>query len=220
MNQRMEILKAPKPPKVGRKDGLAPNLKDAPENVQLGVKAWWTVAAMQAIVALAQFIGNLIDPGQRRQTLNQTLDHQPDLRRQMDAVGVSVDSLGTLYSFVMLGWMLFVAALCALLTWRAGRGAPYARMLLNVGSLYLAITALLMVFSAKPGGIPVALVLAIGVLTILSGVGAVVGLYFMSRPTNAEWFGIPTTAEMEKYLAEREKWDKERKKNREENKKK
>lgn len=207
----MDTLKPPKPPKIGRKDGLAPNLTNAPENVQLGVKAWWAVAAMQALIAVTQFLGNLIDPGQLRQSLNQTLDQQPELRRQMDAVGVSLDTLGVLYSFAVLGIMLFVSALFTWLAWRAGRGASNARMLLNVGSLYLAITALLMVFSSAPSSLPVALVLVIGILTILSGVVAVVGIYFMSRPTNAEWFGIPSIPEMEKYLSEREKWDKERK---------
>ena len=46
---------------------------------------------------------------------------------------------------------------------------------------------------------PVAFVLLLGILAILSGVAAMLGVWFMSRPDNSEWLGIPDSAEVEKY---------------------
>ena len=51
----------PQPPRMGRQNGLAPSVKGAPENVRLGVRAWYTVAVLQALTAVLQMILNFHD---------------------------------------------------------------------------------------------------------------------------------------------------------------
>lgn len=212
MNQDTKTLKPPKPPKIGRSEGLAKNLHGAPENIRWGVGAWLSVSILHALLALVQCIGNFMDLGSVKQTLNQSLDTQQELRKQFDSLNISLDTLAVVYNLLMLGWMLLLSVVCAVLVWRAGRGAPYSRMILNVGSLYLALTALLMVFSSSsPADMHIVLTLTVGILTILCGVVAIVGMYFMSRPDNAEWLGLPSRSEVEKYAAELEKYRAEEK---------
>ena len=81
---------------------------------------------------------------------------------------------------------------------------------LNVGSVYLMLTAGLMSLSSGPSTMAVGFVLALGVLSILAGVTAGVGMWFMSRPGNEEWFGIPSREEVERYAEEYEKTRRER----------
>lgn len=186
-----------KPPKVGRKDGLAKNLKGAPEDVRLGVMMWWSVAGMQVVYALVQFLANIVDP----RALKTQLQQQGDGLGSMNGVlgeGDITDHVMAM-NVSMLIWMLVAAALCAWLTYRAGRGGPYSRLFLNVGSVYLALQAVLLLFGSSPNTMPVAFVLLLGILAILSGVAAMLGVWFMSRPGNSEWLGIPDSAEVEKY---------------------
>lgn len=186
-----------KPPKVGRKDGLAKNLKGAPEDVRLGVMMWWSVAGMQVVYALVQFLANIVDP----RALKTQLHEQGDGLGSMNSVlgeGDVTDHVMAM-NVSMLIWMLAAAALCAWLTYRAGRGGPYSRLFLNVGSVYLALQAVLLLFGSSPNTMPVAFVLLLGILAILSGVAAMLGVWFMSRPDNSEWLGIPDSAEVEKY---------------------
>lgn len=189
----------PKPPKVGRPDGLAPNLKAAPEDVQLGVQAWLAVTCLQILYAIVQFFSNIADDRELRQSVTQALDEGPGIPADLkDRVSLDTLVMGT-NALTML-WMIVAAVICAWLVIRAGRGAVYSRMFLNVGSVYLMITAVLLVFSSGPGNMPVGFVLLLGALTILSGVAAGLGMWFMSRPGNKEWFGIPSTEEFEKYV--------------------
>lgn len=186
-----------KPPKVGRKDGLAPNLKGAPEDVRFGVMAWLSVSSMQAMYAILQFVANIVDP----RALQTQIKEQSEGMGGVSSAFTDADPSTQVQAMnlSMLIWMLFAAGLCAWLTLRAGRGAPYSRVFLNVGSIYLALQAVLLVFSDAPSTMPLGFVLMLGILNILSGVVAVVGVWFFSRPGNEEWLGIPPRAEMEKY---------------------
>ena len=191
-----------KPPKVGRPDGLAKNLKGAPEDVRMGVLMWWSVCSMQALYAIVQFVANIVDPS----ALRAQVKAQSETLGGFGGFGESVaeqdsaTSASTL-NVSMLVWMLVIIAICAYLTWRAGRGGPHSRMFLNVGSLYLALQAALLLFGTTNSTMPVAFVLILGILSILSGVTAVLGMWFMSRPENRTWLGIPDVAEVEKYAA-------------------
>lgn len=185
------------PPKVGRKDGLAPNLKDAPEDIRFGVMAWLSVSSMQAMYAIVQFVANIVDP----RALQTEIKTQTEGMGSVSSAFMDADPATQAHAMnlSMLVWMLFAAAMCAWLTLRAGRGAPYSRVFLNVGSLYLALQAVLLVFSDAPSTMPLGFVLMLGILNILSGVVAVVGMWFFSRPSNEEWLGVPSRAEVEKY---------------------
>lgn len=207
MNQAPQApFQPPKPPKVGRPDGLAPNLKDAPEDVRWGVLAWVITAALQMLYALVQFVANLTDSRALYAQIKQQLDGEgsgPNVAKLLKITGAneqdSINQLVTLTNLMMTGWMIFIAVLCAWLATRAGRGGNYSRMFLTVGSIYLAINAILAVFSSAPDTMNVGIALAVGVLTILSGVVAVVGVYFMTRPGNAKWLGIPSAKQIDEY---------------------
>lgn len=199
---------SPTPPKVGRPDGLAPSSKNAPENVRDGVRAWYLVGAVQALTAVLQLVMNLQDP--------RALTSQ--VREQMNSVslpdGVSEDTLVTGTAILNLLFNLVAVALCMYLTRRVSRGGVRSRLFLCVGSVYLALMALLQVFSSPPDAGATPLVLLVGAGTIISGVIAVVGIWLITRPDNADWFGLPDKAEIEAYaekMAKRsEELDKER----------
>lgn len=183
------------PPKVGRPDGLAPNLNGAPEEVKYGVWAWLSVASMQALVAIFQFIANIVDP----RAIQQQLKEQSESLGGLSMPGGDIAQQASTLNVSMLIMMVLMCGLCAWLSYRAGRGGQFSRMFLNVGSLYLALQAGLLVFGGSPASMPVGFVLIIGIFTILSGVVAPLGMWFMSRPGNDEWLGIPPMAEMQKY---------------------
>ncbi|MCJ7857757.1 hypothetical protein [Corynebacterium kalidii] len=199
---------SPTPPKVGRPDGLAPSSKGAPENVRDGVRAWYIVGAVQALTAVVQLVMNLQDP--------RALTTQ--VRDQMDSVslpdGVTEETLVTGTAILNLLLMLAAVALCMFLNRRVSRGGVRSRLFLCVGSVYLALMALVQVFSTPPDTGATPLVLLVGAGTIVSGVVAAVGIWLITRPENADWFGLPDKAEIEAYaekLARRnEQLDKER----------
>lgn len=200
----MTQQKTPTPPKVGRPDGLAPTSQDAPENVRDGVRAWYIVAAIQAVTAVLQLLMTLQDP--------RTLTAQ--VRDQMNTVtvadGVSEETLVTGAAILNLLLMLVAVTVCAYLTSRVARGGVRSRLFLCVGSVYLALMALMQVFSTPPETGNTVLVLLIGTGTIVSGVIAAVGIWLVTRPDNADWFGLPDKAEVEKYADDLAKRDKER----------
>lgn len=209
----------PKPPKVGRPDGLAPNLKGAPEDVRFGVWAWLSVCAMQVLDAIVLFVANVVDDRALRGQVTQQLKDDAFAKNVMEQQNLSTDSLVGMLNFSMTAISLIAAGLCAWLTWRAGRGGNYSRMFLNVGSFYLAISAVLMLFSQAPETLPLGFVIISGILTILSGVVAILGVYFFSRPGNGEWLGWPTPEELRQYSEALEKKQREEKKKRDEKKK-
>lgn len=186
-----------KPPKVGRPDGLAKSLKGAPDDVRLGVWMWLSVASMQAMYALVQFVANIVDPRALKTQLKQQSEGMGGTSGLL--AGEDITAHATSVNVTMLLTMLLICALCAFLTMRAGRGGPYSRMFLNVGSVYLALQAVLLLFGGSPSTMPVEFVLLLGILSILSGVAGVLGIWFMSRPENREWLGVPDAAEVEKY---------------------
>lgn len=198
----------PTPPKVGRPDGLARSAKDAPENVRDGVRAWYIVAAVQTLTAVLQMVMSLQDS---RSVMAQ-------VRTQMDTLslpdGVTEQTLvnGTIITSLLVN--LIAVAVCTYLTSRVARGGIRSRTFLTVGSIYLALMALLQVFTSPPDTGSTPMVLLIGAGTIVSGVIAVVGLWLVTRPDNADWFGLPDKAEIEAYaekVAKRnEELDKER----------
>ena len=206
----------PKPPKVGRPDGLAPNLNGAPEDVRFGVWAWLSVCTMQVLNAIVGFVGNVVDDRALRGQITQNLKDDAFAKSVMEKQNVSVDSLIGMVNTSMTLMGIAAAGLCAWLTWRAGRGGNYSRMFLNVGSFYLAISAILMLFSQAPETLPLGFVIISGILTILSGVVAIVGVYFFSRPDNATWLGWPSQEEIQQYADALEKKNREERKKREE----
>ncbi|WP_273351508.1 hypothetical protein [Corynebacterium resistens] len=206
----------PKPPKVGRPDGLAPNLKGAPEDVRFGVWAWLSVCAMQVLDAIVIFVANLVDDRSLRGQVTQQLKDDAFAKNVMEQQNLSTDSLVGMANFSMMAMTVLAAGVCALLTWRAGRGGNYSRMFLNVGSFYLAITAVLMLFSQAPETLPLGFLIISGILTILSGVVAILGVYFFSRPANGTWLGWPTEEQMREYTEALQKKQREEKKKRDE----
>lgn len=208
-HQHQGTAQPPKPPKVGRPDGLAPSLKEAPEDVRWAVLAWVITAGLQILYALVQFAANAVD--------SRTLYSQVKQQMEGDGGGLNLSQLANLTgnseqdsinqvvmmtNVMMTLWMVLAAVICAWLATRAGRGGNYSRMFLSVGSVYLALTGLLAVFSSAPATMNVGLALLSGILTILSGVVAVVGLYFITRPGNAEWLGVPSAKQVEEYRKE------------------
>ena len=183
----------PTPPKVGRPDGLAPSSEGAPEDVRDGVRAWYIVGAVQALTAVLQLVMNLQDPraltGQVREQMNSV--SLPD--------GVTVETLVTGTAILNLLVMLAAVALCMYLNHRVSRGGVRSRLFLCVGSVYLALMALLQVFSSPPDTGATPLVLLVGAGTIVSGVVAAVGVWLVTRPDNADWFGLPDKSEVEAY---------------------
>lgn len=200
----MTQQKTPTPPKVGRSDGLAPSAKDAPENVRDGVRAWYIVAAIQAVTAVLQLVMTLQDPrsltAQVREQMN--TGNLPD--------GVTESTLVTGAAILNLLFLLGAVAVCAYFTSRVARGGVRSRLFLCVGSVYLALMALMQVFSTPPDTGATPLVLLVGAGTIVSGVIAAVGIWLVTRPDNADWFGLPDKAEVEKYADELAKRDEER----------
>lgn len=204
--------KPPRPPKVGRKGGLAPNLKGAPEDVRVGVWAWLSVCVLQVLIAVVQYLANIADP---RALHRQAKDYLTNEASIASAVGSDPNTLAPQLNLSMMFVGIVIAGVCGLLVWRAGRGAVYSRMFLNVGSFYLVILAVIMAFSDAPGSMPAGFAFFLGTITILSGVLAALGVFFLSRPGNREWLGIPSDAEVEKYTKEVERYREEEKRRRE-----
>lgn len=190
----------PQPPKVGREDGLAPNLNGAPENVRLGLQAWLAAAALQCLYALVQFIANLVDDRDLRRMVTKVMEDQPPIVGDVKNT-VSLETMVVAANTTSMLWMIAAAVICAWLAYRAARGAVYSRMFLNVGSVYLMLTAVLLAFSSGPSTMAVGFVLLLGAIVILSGVSAALGMWFMSRPDNAKWLGIPSQEVVEKYIS-------------------
>ncbi|RRQ13328.1 DUF308 domain-containing protein [Corynebacterium bovis] len=174
-----------RPPRIGRPGGLAPSPSGAPENVRTGVRCWYAVTGLQIIYALLQLVSVLLDPSEQRRQVREQLDSMtiPD--------GISENTLVAASAIVSTLILLVIAVVCGVLVRRVSRGAVYSRTFLSIGSVYLILNAVLMVFATPPGSTSTVLVLAIGVVVILSGVAAGLGLYFISRPENRAWFGIP-----------------------------
>ena len=198
----------PVPPKVGRPDGLARSAKDAPENVRDGVRSWYIVAAVQALTAVLQMVMSFQDP----RAVTAQVREQTDSFSAVDGVDEQTMVNGTIISSLLV--ILIAVAVCTYLTTRVARGGVRSRAFLIVGSIYLALMALLQVFTSPPDTGNTPLVLLIGAGTIISGVIAVVGVWLVTRPDNADWFGLPGKAEVEAYaekVAKRnEELDKER----------
>lgn len=190
-----------RPPKIGRPNGLAPNLREAPEDVRLGVRAWLAVSGLQIVYAIVQFISNLVDDSALRQAQREAMNGQGGMFSPVMPEGVSPDSY-IMAANVLSSVLLIIAAVaCGFLTIRAGRGAVYSRMFLNAGSIYMILSTVLLVFGGSNNSAPTAFVLILGIIQIFSGVAAALGMWFMSRPGNREWFGIPSNEEMEKFVA-------------------
>lgn len=216
--QSQQPLRPPKPPKVGRKDGLAPNLKEAPEDVRYGVWAWLAVAVLQLLASVVQFVANIVDPRALTQSSQGILDSQSGMFASVLA-DQDASEIAMQVNISSLMWGIIASAACAYLAWRAGRGAPYSRLFLNVASVFMIFNAVLITFASGPDFMPVGFVLLIGILTILSGVCAALGLWFMSRPENHDWLGMPSVKEMEKYSKEMDEYKAEARRQKEELKK-
>lgn len=197
-SQSPESLKPPQPPKVGRPDGLAHNLKKAPENVRTAAQMWWVTCGLQALLYVTQYLANIADPRALYQQAKQALEANPALEAQMDGA-VSIDVLVAVSNTMMLFSGLGIVALFAWLTWRASRGGPTAATILKAGTVYLVISAVMLFLAEAPSAMATMYVLALGIFPILSAVSAVVAWWFFSQKSNSEWLGLPSDAEIEKY---------------------
>lgn len=185
----------PEPPKIGRPDGLAPSVKDAPEQVRDGVKIWYAVSGLQLLTGILQLVLNLTD----RRALNRQVTLQT---RDMELpAGVTVGELVTGYAVAQFLLTLLSVVVCVWLISRAGRGGYRSRLFLSLGSVYLAMTALMQTFAGAPETGSVVLIVLIGAGTIVSGVLAPVGWWLMSRPENRDWFGLPGEKELAEFTA-------------------
>lgn len=203
--QQTELTK-PTPLKPGRPDGLAPSLKGAPEDVRYGVWAWQSVAAMQFLYYVVYLVGNLTDPRNLNRVATRYLEENPDLG---NAGNVSAAQLGSALNVTITLFGITASLLCAWLAQRAGRGAPFARTFLNIGSGFLAINALIIVFSEPANTLPIGFTLILGILTICSGVVGVLGVWFFFRPGNRQWLGVPSDEEVEDYVAALDRYQEE-----------
>lgn len=185
----------PVPPPIGRPDGLAPSMKDAPETIRDGVMVWYAVAAIQLFTGVAQLVLTLTDRRVlTRQVVLQTKDM--DLPK-----GVTISSLVTGYAILQLLLTIVSVAVCAWLISRVGRGGYRSRFFLTLGSVYLAAMALMQAFATAPETGSTALIVLVGAGTIISGVLAPVGWWFLTRPETREWFGIPGERELAEFGA-------------------
>lgn len=157
-------------------------------------------AALQCLYALVQFIANLVDDRDLRRMVTKVMEDQPPIVGDVKNT-VSLETMVVAANTISMLWMIVAAVICAWLAYRAARGAVYSRMFLNVGSVYLMLTAVLLAFSSGSSTMAVGFVLLLGAIVILSGVSAALGMWFMSRPDNAKWLGIPSQEVVEKYIS-------------------
>lgn len=157
-------------------------------------------AALQCLYALVQFIANLVDDRDLRRMVTKVMEDQPPIVGDVKNT-VSLETMVVAANTTSMLWMIAAAVICAWLAYRAARGAVYSRMFLNVGSVYLMLTAVLLAFSSGSSTMAVGFVLLLGAIVILSGVSAALGMWFMSRPDNAKWLGIPSQEVVEKYIS-------------------
>ncbi len=202
----------PKLPKSGR-EKLAPSLSDAPKDVLWAVSCWLITAALQALGAVLQYTANQMDNRQLLSIVRTQLEQGTTTLPQLPGISAQdmEQSMTSLLNLMLLIWGVLGPLVCAWLTIRAGRGGGMSRMFLTVGSVYLVINALIVTFSTAPSTMATPFVIALGVLSILSGITAALGLYFMSRPENAEWLGVPNKETLVAYEQAVEKYRKEQK---------
>lgn len=185
----------PTPPPIGRPDGLARSVKDAPATVRDGVRVWYTVAAVQLLTGVLQLVLTLTDRrALTREVVRQTKDM--DLPE-----GVTVHELVTGYAVAQ---FLFTVVAVVVATWlisRVGRGGYRSRFFLTLGSVYLALMALMQTVATAPETGSAALVVLVGAGTIVSGVLAPVGWWFLTRPETRDWFGMPGEQEIAEFTA-------------------
>lgn len=196
----------PTPPRMGRKE-LASSSKEAPENVIWGVRCWYVVAVLQAIQAILSAVAFFLTPrafAQFADTVSESGVQIPEGVPLKGIIGLSV--LSTAF------FSLLATVICAYLVYRVSRGAVYSRMMLNVGSIYLIIMAVMTLFSERGGSTPLFFVLAQGLVMIASGVTAACGMYFLSRPDTRSWFGIPEPEVLDRYAEKQKKYQEEQNK--------
>ncbi|AGP31660.1 hypothetical protein [Corynebacterium terpenotabidum] len=185
----------PTPPKIGRPDGLARSVKDAPEQVRDGVKVWYAVAALQLFTGIIQLIATLTD---RRALTREVTVQAADMELPE---GISIENLVTGYAIGQFLLTLLSVVVSVWLISRVGRGGYKSRLFLSLGSVYLALMALMQTFAGAPETGDAALIVLIGAGTIISGVLAPVGWWFLTRPETNDWFGMPGEREMAEFSA-------------------
>lgn len=185
----------PTPPKMGRADGLAPSMKEAPAQVKDGVKIWYAVAGLQLLTGILQLVLSLTD----RRTLTRQITEQTE---DMDLPGdVSTDTLVTGYAILQFLLTLLSVVVAVWLISRVGRGGYRSRFILTLGTVYLALMALMQTFASAPDTGSVLLIVLVGAGTIISGVLAPAGWWLLTRPETRDWFGMPGEREMEEFTA-------------------
>lgn len=185
----------PLPPPIGRPDGLAASVKDAPETVRDGVMVWYAVAAIQLLTGVIQLVLTLTD---RRVLTRQVVLQTKDMDLPS---GVTITNLVTGYALLQFLLTIISVGVCIWLISRVGRGGYRSRFILTLGSVYLAAMALLQAFATAPETGSTTLIVLVGAGTIISGVLAPVGWWFLSRPETRDWFGIPSERELAEFGA-------------------
>lgn len=185
----------PTPPKMGRANGLAPSVKGAPQQVKDGVLIWYGVAALQLVTGILQLVLSLTD----RRTLTRQVTEQT---KDMDLPGdASIHTLVTGYAILQFLLTLLSVVVAVWLISRVGRGGYRSRFFLTLGTVYLALMALMQTFAGAPDTGSVLLIVLIGAGTIISGVLAPAGWWLLTRPETRDWFGMPGEREMEEFTA-------------------
>lgn len=144
-----------------------PQRPEVPQDLRTSVELWWAVAALGAIVLITQMFFS----ADMRELMWEMLETQNDALSddvrlsddELDSMMTMVKSIATVIGLLMVGAV-------AGLAWLMRRGKRWARILLTIVAVFLALQAL-MTFTAVGVGGAAAVVAAVG--TILGAVGAV-----------------------------------------------
>lgn len=159
-----------------------------PANIVGAWQAWLVACGLQAVVGVVTMVVSMMDPGAvLSQAENgfftaqyaELTDSQLDSVAQSAAVVAMVLNLLFTLGFVWLAFRM-----------RAGRA--WARLILVAGSIYLAISAVLLFFGGLPPGFdaaPTWLQLVFAGLTIGAACAAMAGVILTSGQDGISWFG-------------------------------
>lgn len=144
-----------------------PQRPEPPQDLRTAVELWWVVAALGAIVLITQMFFS----GEMRELMWEMLENQNDAladdarlsESELDSMMTMVKAMATVIGLLLVGAV-------AGLAWLMRRGKRWARILLTIVAVFLALQAL-MTFTAVGVGGAAAVVAAVG--TILGAVGAV-----------------------------------------------
>ncbi len=164
--------------------------REIPEQIVGAWQAWLLVCVLQAAHALTTLAINLLNPGALLDVAGvggESGSAMPDLSPDQELLVLRGSAIMT-----MLLTLAFVGVF-AFLAFRMRRGSKWARFALVVGSAYLFVQALVMVFGGMTVGpwamAPVSLQLVDGALVIASATAAGAAMALVSGKAAMEYFG-------------------------------